>query len=49
LDAVLNRRSFVSLPGNVHFMARDHDERRFPQAFDRWWLTRGDAQSDGAF
>lgn len=49
LADVLARRSFLPLPGNVHFMARNDEARSFPRPFESWWLTRGDAQSDGAF
>jgi ribosomal protein S18 acetylase RimI-like enzyme len=49
LRRALARRGFLPLPGNVHFMARDDGDRVFPGAVGRWWLTRGDAQSDGAF
>lgn len=49
LEAALARRSFLRLPGNVHFMARDGDNRVFPRPLKSWWMTRGDAQSDGAF
>ncbi len=49
LGRVLSRRSFLKIPGNVHFMARDADDRCFPGPLESWWLTRGDGQADGAF
>lgn len=48
LERVLKRRSFLSFPGDVHFMARSSGDRDFPDHLHDWWLTRGDAQSDGA-
>jgi hypothetical protein len=49
LRRVLTRRSFAPIPGNLHFLTRDADQRSFPTELDSWWLTRGDAESDGAF
>ena len=49
LADVLSRRSFISIPGNVHFMARDGQDRTFPGPLESWWLTRADGQADGAF
>jgi hypothetical protein len=49
LDTVLDRRGFFAIPGNLHFMARNDDDRIFPEPATEWWLTRGDGRSDGAF
>jgi predicted N-acetyltransferase YhbS len=50
LAAALRRRAFVRLSGNVHFMLRDPgNEKKWPVELERWWITRGDAESDGVF
>ena len=49
LEDVLRRRGFLTVPGNVHVLAKDDESRVFPQPLSGWWLTRGDAQSDAAF
>jgi len=49
LADVLARRGFVSIPANLHFLARDWQGDVFADPIGDWWLTRGDAASDGAF
>jgi hypothetical protein len=47
--ALLRRRAYLSIPGNVHFLTREagRAERRWPDRLEDWWITRGDGQSDG--
>jgi hypothetical protein len=50
LTAILRRRAYFRLPGNVHFFSKDPDKRHdFPAELSSWWLTRGDGESDGTF
>lgn len=50
LAALLPRRAFLRLPGNVHFMARDDAGAcALPQTLEEWWLTRGDSDADDSF
>ena len=46
----LARRAYVPVPGNLHFLVRDRlDPSTLPRHLERWWLTRGDGESDGTF
>ena len=50
ITAVLRRRAYLRIPGNVHLMLRDPTGALgLPLAVDAWWLMRGDAHADGAF
>lgn len=50
ITSALRRRAYLRLPGNVHLMLRDPTGvTDLPLAADRWWLMRGDANSDEAF
>jgi hypothetical protein len=49
LRRALSARSFLKIPGNLHFMVRGQGGAQFPEDLGSWWLTRGDAGSDGAF
>ncbi len=50
LRALLRRRAFLILPGNVHFLARHPEGNQvFPERLGAWWLTRGDSDADEAF
>lgn len=50
LRSLTRRRAYVRIPGNVHFLIKDNAERcRMPRKLSEWWLTRGDAESDGVF
>lgn len=51
LGRALARQSYVSVPGNVHFLFRDVSEEspRFGPRLEDWWLTRGDGAADEAF
>jgi GNAT superfamily N-acetyltransferase len=48
--ALLRRRAYLDLPGNVHFMARvpDAGGDALPR-LGEWWLTRGDSEADEVF
>ncbi len=49
LEDVLRRRGYARIPGNVHMMLRTSEAPGAPTDLGDWWLTRGDARSDGAF
>ena len=49
LENLLARSAYVRVPGNLHMMARDHDQGQFKPPLHEWWLTRGDARSDDVF
>lgn len=45
--AAVRSHGFLSLPGTVHFVFRRKGLDSLPLEISRWWLTRGDANSDG--
>lgn len=50
LRSLTRRRAYVSIPGNVHFLVKDDGEGcGMPRKLGDWWLSRGDADSDGVF
>lgn len=50
ITSVLRRRAYARLPGNVHLMISDARRTlELPMNVDSWWVTRGDAHSDGTF
>jgi len=50
LQAVLRRRAFVPIPGNVHFLARDPEEKHgLASELAQWWVVRADGTPDEAF
>ncbi|MGH7561473.1 MAG: GNAT family N-acetyltransferase [Gemmatimonadales bacterium] len=48
LVRALRRQLYLPIPGNVHFLWRGEADAA-PPALDRWWLTRGDGESDSVF
>jgi hypothetical protein len=50
LVALLGRRAYVRLPGNVHLMLRDpKNTANLSTDVTAWWIMRGDAGSDDVF
>ncbi|PYP10639.1 MAG: hypothetical protein DMD59_04955 [Gemmatimonadetes bacterium] len=50
LARLLSRRSYLPLPGNVHFFLRDVSaSARWPRDLASWWLARGDSAADEVF
>ena len=50
LRPLLNKRAFVPLPGNQHFMVRNPGNGgTITSSISRWWLTRGDSRADSPF
>ena len=50
ITAVIQRRTSLRLPGNVHLMLRDPERSAgLPVDMSSWWVTRGDANSDETF
>jgi hypothetical protein len=48
--AILRRRGFIRLPGNLHFLVKDvPGEPALPLELEDWWLTRGDSRADQTF
>jgi hypothetical protein len=48
---LLRRQAYFRLGGNVHFLWREASETsaKVPELLEHWWITRGDAESDGVF
>lgn len=46
LRAALRRRAFLSLSGNIHFLARAEGSSA---SLEGWWLMRGDSAADEVF
>jgi hypothetical protein len=50
LAALLPRRAWVRIPGNVHLLVRDPaGAAGLPAALDAWWVSRGYSHKDDAF
>ena len=50
LARLLQRQSYLRLPGNVHFLLRDgRGNGRWPQDLASWGLARGDGDADEVF
>jgi hypothetical protein len=50
LPPLLQRRAFLPVGGNLHFMIRDPSpDRLWPNDLADWWLTRGDSSADEVF
>ena len=50
VEAVLRRRMYVGLPGNMYFLTRDSaGTLMLPDTLADWWLTRGDMEADEVF
>ena len=48
--ALLRRRAFLRLPGNVHVLTRNSlGDNKLPPELEEWWLTRGDSNADDLF
>ena len=50
LSRLLPRQGYFRLAGNVHFLLRDvTGSGHWPTDLGRWWLARGDGESDSSF
>lgn len=47
LLGLLRRRGYASIPGNVHCLVRAPGVPAPVPSLDKWWVTRGDGESDG--
>jgi GNAT superfamily N-acetyltransferase len=44
---LMARRAYLPVPANLHFVLRGPADSGLPTTLDRWWVTRGDGESDG--
>ena len=50
LSRLLRRQGYLRLAGNVHFLLRNVTApAHWPAELGRWWLARGDGESDSSF
>jgi hypothetical protein len=51
LTDLLRRQGYLRAGGNMHLLFRDATETAtsWPPELEQWWISRGDARSDGAF
>jgi len=51
LRGLLRRQGYLETGGNMHLLLRDVTETApdWPLGLDQWWVSRGDAGSDGVF
>jgi ribosomal protein S18 acetylase RimI-like enzyme len=50
VEAVLRRRMYVGLPGNMYFLTRDSTGTfMLPETLPDWWVMRGDMEADEVF
>jgi hypothetical protein len=49
IGRLLLSQAWLPVPGNLRFLVRETDpDLVWPTSLDRWWLMRGDGESDGA-